>query len=119
MTTVPDQTVLSERARTLLALHQPGNPVILPTVWDAWSAKTVVDAGFAAGADSVWAVSLLRNASTAEGSPVALPRMRSMARGSTFARPGDFRASAPQPTERLLRASRSRHSPPRILSQSC
>lgn len=48
MTTVPDQTVLSEQARTLLALHQPGNPVILPTVWDAWSARLAVDAGFAA-----------------------------------------------------------------------
>ncbi len=43
-----DQTVLSERAQTLLALHQPGNPVILPTVWDAWSARLAVDAGFAA-----------------------------------------------------------------------
>ena len=34
--------------RGLLALHQPGNPVILPTVWDAWSAKLAVEAGFAA-----------------------------------------------------------------------
>jgi 2-methylisocitrate lyase-like PEP mutase family enzyme len=40
--------VLQERAQVLLALHQPGNPVILPTVWDAWSAKLAVDAGFAA-----------------------------------------------------------------------
>ena len=32
----------------LLALHQPGNPVVLPTVWDAWSARLAVDAGFAA-----------------------------------------------------------------------
>src|SRR4030081_1878996 len=40
--------VLQERAQALLALHQPGNPVILPTVWDAWSAKLAVDAGFAA-----------------------------------------------------------------------
>ncbi|WP_102141372.1 isocitrate lyase/PEP mutase family protein [Mycobacterium hubeiense] len=40
--------VLQERATTLLALHQPGNPVVLPTVWDAWSAKLAVDAGFAA-----------------------------------------------------------------------
>jgi 2-methylisocitrate lyase-like PEP mutase family enzyme len=40
--------VLKERAEALLALHQPGNPVILPTVWDAWSAKLAVDAGFAA-----------------------------------------------------------------------
>jgi len=34
--------------RPLLALHQPGNPVILPTVWDAWSARLAVDTGFAA-----------------------------------------------------------------------
>src|ERR1700742_3759223 len=40
--------VLKERAETLLALHQPGNPVVLPTIWDAWSAKLAVDAGFAA-----------------------------------------------------------------------
>jgi len=40
--------VLKDRAETFLALHQPGNPVILPTVWDAWSAKLAVDAGFAA-----------------------------------------------------------------------
>jgi 2-methylisocitrate lyase-like PEP mutase family enzyme len=29
-------------------LHQPGNPVVLPTVWDAWSARLAVDSGFAA-----------------------------------------------------------------------
>ena len=40
--------VLEQRAEALLALHQPGNPVVLPTVWDAWSAKLAVDAGFAA-----------------------------------------------------------------------
>ena len=40
--------VLQQRAQVLLALHQPGNPVILPTVWDAWSARLAVDAGFAA-----------------------------------------------------------------------
>jgi 2-methylisocitrate lyase-like PEP mutase family enzyme len=40
--------VLKERAKTLLALHQPGNPVVLPTVWDAWSARLAVDAGFVA-----------------------------------------------------------------------
>ncbi|WP_333889908.1 isocitrate lyase/phosphoenolpyruvate mutase family protein [Mycolicibacterium gadium] len=44
---MPDR-VLKERADSLLALHQPGNPVVLPTVWDAWSAKLAVDAGFAA-----------------------------------------------------------------------
>ncbi|WP_019971723.1 isocitrate lyase/phosphoenolpyruvate mutase family protein [Mycobacterium sp. 141] len=45
---VLSQQVLQNRARALLALHRPGNPVVLPTVWDAWSAKTAVDAGFAA-----------------------------------------------------------------------
>jgi 2-methylisocitrate lyase-like PEP mutase family enzyme len=40
--------VLHERAQRLLALHQPGNPVVLPTVWDAWSARLAADAGFAA-----------------------------------------------------------------------
>lgn len=40
--------ILVQRAAALLAMHQPGNPVILPTVWDVWSAKLAVDAGFAA-----------------------------------------------------------------------
>jgi 2-methylisocitrate lyase-like PEP mutase family enzyme len=40
--------VLKERAERLLALHQPGNPVVLPTVWDAWSARLAVEAGFLA-----------------------------------------------------------------------
>ena len=38
----------ARQASALLALHRPGDPAVLPTVWDAWSAKTVVDAGFAA-----------------------------------------------------------------------
>ena len=42
------QDTLADRATALLALHQPGNPVILPTVWDAWSARLATDAGFAA-----------------------------------------------------------------------
>jgi 2-methylisocitrate lyase-like PEP mutase family enzyme len=42
------EQILAERAQALLALHVPGDPVILPTVWDAWSAKLAVDAGFAA-----------------------------------------------------------------------
>ncbi|WP_197375691.1 isocitrate lyase/PEP mutase family protein [Mycolicibacterium baixiangningiae] len=39
---------LQQRAAALLALHQPGNPVVLPTVWDAWSARLAVGAGFSA-----------------------------------------------------------------------
>ncbi|HYB35062.1 MAG TPA: isocitrate lyase/phosphoenolpyruvate mutase family protein [Mycobacterium sp.] len=42
------QQALADRATALLALHRPGNPVILPTVWDAWSARLATDAGFAA-----------------------------------------------------------------------
>ncbi len=41
-------TTLAERATALLELHQPGNPVILSTVWDAWSARLAADDGFAA-----------------------------------------------------------------------
>jgi len=40
--------VVAQRAAALLALHQRGNPVILPTVWDAWSAKLTAAAGFGA-----------------------------------------------------------------------
>ena len=52
MSSEPGQTTpadgASERATVLLGLHQPGNPVVLPTVWDAWSALLAVEAGFAA-----------------------------------------------------------------------
>jgi 2-methylisocitrate lyase-like PEP mutase family enzyme len=44
----PTTDVLQQRARTLLDLHRPGDPVVLPTVWDAWSANLAVEAGFAA-----------------------------------------------------------------------
>lgn len=36
------------RARTLLDLHHTGTTLVLPNVWDAWSARAVVGAGFAA-----------------------------------------------------------------------
>ena len=41
-------TKLSARAETLLALHHQPAPVVLPTVWDAWSARAAVEAGFEA-----------------------------------------------------------------------
>ncbi|WP_328396056.1 isocitrate lyase/PEP mutase family protein [Nocardia sp. NBC_00416] len=41
-------TALSEQATAFLELHRPGDPVILPTVWDAWSADLVQQAGFPA-----------------------------------------------------------------------
>ena len=40
--------LLQEQAAVLLALHRPGDPGVLPTVWDAWSARLAVDAGFSA-----------------------------------------------------------------------
>lgn len=43
-----NKELLQRRAATLLDLHRPGDPVVLPTVWDAWSAKLAVEAGFAA-----------------------------------------------------------------------
>lgn len=39
-------TSLSEKAAAFRTLHRPGDPVILPTVWDAWSAQLVQQAGF-------------------------------------------------------------------------
>jgi 2-methylisocitrate lyase-like PEP mutase family enzyme len=45
---MPAPKTPADRATALLTLHRPGNPVILPTVWDAWSAQLAVDAGFAA-----------------------------------------------------------------------
>lgn len=39
-------TSLDAKAKTLLELHRPGDPVVLPTVWDAWSANVAVGAGF-------------------------------------------------------------------------
>ncbi|WP_156687528.1 isocitrate lyase/PEP mutase family protein [Mycobacterium sp. Marseille-P9652] len=45
---MPGHATLAERAATLLELHRPGDPVVLPTVWDAWSARLATDAGFVA-----------------------------------------------------------------------
>lgn len=39
---------LSTRAQQLLDLHHSGTTLVLPTVWDAWSANAVVAAGFPA-----------------------------------------------------------------------
>ena len=39
---------IAERARTLLDLHHTGTTLVLPNVWDAWSAGVVAEAGFAA-----------------------------------------------------------------------
>jgi len=41
-------TTLEARASRLDALHNSGTTLVLPTVWDVWSARAVVDAGFQA-----------------------------------------------------------------------
>lgn len=41
-------TDLVGRARDLLARHHNGTLLVLPNVWDAWSARAVVEAGFPA-----------------------------------------------------------------------
>ncbi|MFB7075325.1 isocitrate lyase/phosphoenolpyruvate mutase family protein, partial [Streptomyces sp. NPDC056290] len=37
-----------ERAQRLKQLHAQHKPLVLPTVWDVWSARTAVAAGFPA-----------------------------------------------------------------------
>ncbi len=39
---------IATRATTLLDLHHTGTTLVLPNVWDAWSARAVADAGFPA-----------------------------------------------------------------------
>ncbi|CAM3552531.1 isocitrate lyase/PEP mutase family protein [Nocardioides zeicaulis] len=39
---------IATRATTLLDLHHTGTTLVLPTVWDAWSAGVVAEAGFPA-----------------------------------------------------------------------
>lgn len=41
-------TSLESKAKAFLELHRPGDPGVFPTVWDAWSAKVAVAAGFSA-----------------------------------------------------------------------
>lgn len=43
-----DKRTTAERAERLKQLHSDHQPLVLPTVWDVWSARTAVDAGFAA-----------------------------------------------------------------------
>ncbi|MFC7931663.1 isocitrate lyase/PEP mutase family protein [Streptomyces cinereoruber] len=43
-----DLRTVTERARRLGQLHADHKPLVLPTVWDVWSARTAADAGFPA-----------------------------------------------------------------------
>ncbi|NEE19420.1 isocitrate lyase/phosphoenolpyruvate mutase family protein, partial [Streptomyces sp. SID7499] len=43
-----DSRTTVERAQRLKQLHADHKPLVLPTVWDVWSARTAADAGFPA-----------------------------------------------------------------------
>src|ERR1700740_1236858 len=45
---MPADIGLADRATGLVRRDQPGSLGVLPTVWDAWSARLATDAGFAA-----------------------------------------------------------------------
>lgn len=68
MTTTP--TALLDATATLRDLHRPGNPVVLPNVWDAASARVVVDAGFPAVATASAAVAPMLGYGDHEATPV-------------------------------------------------
>ncbi|MDX3106654.1 isocitrate lyase/PEP mutase family protein [Nonomuraea angiospora] len=59
-----------DRASVLRALHVPGDPVILPNVWDAASALAVREAGFPAVATSSAAVARVLGYEDGERTPV-------------------------------------------------
>lgn len=62
----------SEKARAFAALHVPGKPVVLFNVWDAGSAKAVVEAGAKALATGSWSVAAANGFDDAEGLPLDL-----------------------------------------------
>ena len=61
----------AERAAALRALHRPGDPLVLPNVWDAGSARVVAGAGFPAVATGSAAVAAALGYPDGEGMPVA------------------------------------------------
>lgn len=65
-----DFSVLAERASTLLEAHQRGLPLVLPTVWDAWSAHAMVNAGF--DALSIGSHPLADSVGSADGETMSL-----------------------------------------------
>ncbi|WP_433466273.1 isocitrate lyase/PEP mutase family protein [Spirillospora sp. CA-128828] len=60
---------MSENAQRLRALHRPGDPLLLPNVWDVASAKIVEEAGFPALATASAAVSAMLGYPDHEGAP--------------------------------------------------
>ncbi|MEV6156690.1 isocitrate lyase/phosphoenolpyruvate mutase family protein [Nonomuraea sp. NPDC052129] len=60
----------TDKAALLRALHVPGNPLVLPNVWDAASARAVQEAGFPVIATGSAAVSQVLGYEDGEGTPV-------------------------------------------------
>ncbi|WP_433332296.1 isocitrate lyase/PEP mutase family protein [Spirillospora sp. CA-294931] len=58
-----------EKAARLRELHRPGEPLILPNVWDAASAKVVAEAGFPVLATASAAISAMLGHPDHEGAP--------------------------------------------------
>lgn len=54
--TTSSATGLQSRCELLRSLHRPGTPLLLPNVWDAATAKAVVEAGFPVVATTSWGV---------------------------------------------------------------
>jgi 2-methylisocitrate lyase-like PEP mutase family enzyme len=63
-------TTVANKAATLRALHRPGDPLILPNVWDAASARIVETAGFPTVATSSAAVAEVLGYADGEATPV-------------------------------------------------
>ncbi|MFC6599142.1 isocitrate lyase/PEP mutase family protein [Kitasatospora paranensis] len=56
-----------ERAQRLTQLHADRKPLVLPTVWDVWSARTAADAGFLALTVGSHPLAVSRGAADHEG----------------------------------------------------
>ncbi|MEU0569724.1 isocitrate lyase/phosphoenolpyruvate mutase family protein [Nonomuraea sp. NPDC005983] len=61
----------TDRAAVLRALHVPGAPLVLPNVWDAASARAVLEAGFPVVATGSAAVARVLGYDDGEATPVA------------------------------------------------
>lgn len=62
-------STLQEQATRLRALHRPGQPLLLPNVWDAASARIVEQAGFPAVATASAAIAAMLGHPDHEGAP--------------------------------------------------
>lgn len=95
----------AERAAALRALHRPGDPLVLPNVWDAASARVVARAGFPAVATSSGAVAAVLGHEDGERMPVAeaLDAVARVAAAVTVPVTADVERGYGLPPEELVR----------------